>query len=142
MPTDTSQVLHTIHTATNDILSGYDTMVERAEAEILPIVEDLQRMHRDHATQQENWLARFSETGADDESFRGSINQAVVTIRDWISGLDEDSLTAVRDGEQKLMDIYDATMADWTVDGDTDISDGLTKQFGEIEDKVEELPAD
>ncbi|MCF7701709.1 DUF2383 domain-containing protein [Loktanella sp. M215] len=82
MPTDTSQVLHTIHTASNDILSGYDTMVERAEPEILPIIEDLQRMHRHHATQLENWLERFSETGVDDDSFRGTVNQAVVTIRD------------------------------------------------------------
>lgn len=141
MPTDTRHVLHTIHTATNDILSGYDTMVERAEPEILPTVRDLQRMHREHAAAQANWLSRFAESGEDDESFQGSVNQAVVTIRDWITGLDENALSAVRDGEQKLLDVYDSTMTDWTVDGDADISDGLTRQFAEIEDKVAALPA-
>ncbi len=140
MATDVRDVLHQIHTATNDVLEGYKTMLDRAEPEIQPVLSDLRSMHERHAADQKIHLDRLGEASANDESWRGTMNKAAVTMRDWVSDLDRDSLSAVRRGEEALRDIYRDTLADWTEDRAPDVAALLTEQQREIDDRVIQLP--
>ncbi|WP_237065250.1 DUF2383 domain-containing protein [Loktanella sp. M215] len=139
MPNDVRHVLHTIHAATNDVLAGYETMLDRADPDILPIIEDLSNLHRCHAMEQEDALQGLQDTGDGDATVRGTVNKAVVTLRDWVAGLDADALPAVREDEEALMDIYDKSLAEWTVDGHFDISEFLTRQYHEIKEQISGL---
>jgi len=136
MAEDTRHVLHQIHTATNDVITGYDTMIERAEPEIRSILTELNAMHLRHAADQETRLSALGDSGQDDDSWRGSLNEAVVTLRDWVTGLDENALEAVQRGEQALLDIYDNAMEDWPAGTAPDVSQTLTDQYHEIEAKM------
>ncbi len=131
--------LHQTLTATNDVLQGYDAMLARAKADIVGVIADLTTMHRRHASALEQRLATLGESGEDDESLQGTMNAAVVTLRDWITGLDEGSLDAVRRGEKALVDIYDDAMADWSSSDDPETAAVLETQFREINEQVARL---
>ncbi|PWK52760.1 DUF2383 domain-containing protein [Silicimonas algicola] len=131
--------LHQTLTATNDVLQGYDTMLPRADAEIAGVIAELTTMHRRHANALEQRLAALGESGEDDGSLQGTMNAAVVTLRDWITGLDESSLDAVLRGEKAVMDIYDDAMTDWSSSDDPETAALLGTQFKEISEQVARL---
>lgn len=140
METTTQTALHDVHTAVNDILAGYETMEERAEPEILVTIRNLREMHREHAAEIVQRLAELGETTGDDASFRGSVNKAVVTMRDWVSDLDADTLPFVRDGEERLLGIYEEAIAESERGGDVDSSRLLTNQRDQVRDWKNQLP--
>ena len=131
--------LHQALTATNDVLTGYETMLERAEPEIVSILTDLTAMHRRHASALEQRLNALGDSGEDDSSLRGTMNAVVVTLRDWVTDLDEGSLNAVRRGEKALMDIYDDAMSDWSASDDAETAALLDVQYQEIGEQVDHL---
>ena len=131
--------LHQALTATNDVLTGYETMLERAEPEIVSILTDLTAMHRRHASALEQRLNALGDSGEDDSSLRGTMNAVVVTLRDWVTDLDEGSLNAVQRGEKALMDIYDDAMSDWSASDDAETAALLDVQYQEIGEQVDHL---
>jgi len=133
--------LHQVHTATNDVLTGYETMMERAEPEIGPILADLTALHVEHAAALRERLRALGHTGEDDTSFRGTMNSVAVTMRDWITGLDEGSLDAVERGEKALQYIYDDAQKGWSSVDDLETATLLDAQYQEIGEKVAELAA-
>jgi uncharacterized protein (TIGR02284 family) len=133
--------LHQVHTATNDVLTGYDTMLERAEPEIMPILRELTSMHRNHADALKARLTAFGDSGEDDTSFRGTMNSLAVTMRDWIADLDEDSLNTVKRGEKALLDIYDDALQNWSTQDDPQTAELLNKHHQEIQAGITKIPA-
>lgn len=79
MATTPQDALHQVHTATNDVLEGYRTMIDRAEPEIQEIVLELTAMHTRHASDLKARLLTLGHTGEDDTSFRGTMNKVAVT---------------------------------------------------------------
>lgn len=75
--------LHQVQTGIEDVLAGYDTMMDRAEPEILPVILDLVSMHQRHASEVGTRLNGLGERSDDEGSMRGTVNQAAVTVRDW-----------------------------------------------------------
>ncbi len=132
-------VLHDVHTATNDILEGYDAMLERAEPEIEGIISDAKEMHERHAAEQREHLLRLGEDTEGDASLQGTMNKAVVTARDWVSDLDGDALSSVRKGEEALIDIYDEAIAEWPAGEDPVVSEVLSNQFADINQRIDML---
>jgi hypothetical protein len=104
------KALHHVHTATNDALKGYREMEARAKPDIQAIIRRLSEMHQRHASAQEAELALLRDAGHDDSSLQGTVNKVVVILRDWIAGLDQDALPAVRDGEEALRDEYNEAL--------------------------------
>lgn len=82
----------TVHTATNDVLNGYREMSARAEPDIQAVIRRLTDVHELHAAEQAAELLRFRAAGKDDSSVQGTMNKVVVILRDWLSGLDRDTL--------------------------------------------------
>ena len=112
MSNQVTQALHDVHTATNDVLKGYREMAARAEPDIQAIIQRLIDMHQRHASEQEAELGRLRDAGKDDSSWQGTVNKAVVIVRDWVSDLDRDVLPAVRQGEESLRDEYVKALED------------------------------
>ena len=134
------EALHNVHTATNDVLKGYREMAVRAEPDIQAVIQRLTALHKKHASEQAAELARQHDSGKGDTSLQGTINKAVVVMRDWISQLDRDVLPAVRMGEEALRDKYNKALEDMQVQGDPAISDLLSRQLGLINGEIAKLP--
>lgn len=134
--------LHDIHTATNDVLKGYREMSARAQPEIQPIIRRLVDLHERHAAEQVAELGRLREAGRDDSSLQGTVNKAVVIMRDWVSKLDRDVLPAVRDGEESLRDEYDKALKALPVADNASVAALLTKQRAAINSEIAQLPKD
>ena len=140
MTTDARQTLHDVHTATQDVLKGYRTMLERAEPEIRPTVQALTDLHSRHAQEQEREMHRLGESTADDTSFQGTVNKAAVIVRDWVTGLDRDALSAVRQGEEAIRDRYVEALDELDVGATGATRILLTRQHADICDQIARLP--
>ena len=100
----------------------------------------LTEMHERHAVEQAGQLVRMHDAGKDDLSLQGTVNKAVVILRDWLSNLDRDALPAVRDGEESLRKEYDKALRDKDVSGNAALVDLLKTQMGSIDSKIARLP--
>jgi uncharacterized protein (TIGR02284 family) len=140
MSTRSTDALHDIHTATNDVLKGYREMSARAEPEIQTVIRRLTDMHERHAAEQAAELARLRDPGKDDSSLQGSLNKVVVILRDWLSRLDLDALPAVREGEESLREEYEKALHDGEVSGNPSLAALLRSQVDSINSEIARLP--
>jgi hypothetical protein len=142
MATDTRALLHDVHTATNDVLTGYREMASRAEPEIQGDIQRLITLHDRHAGEQKAALARLGATGGGDTSVQGTVNKMVVVLRDWLSSLDRDVLPAVRDGEKALRDEYRKALEDGALRNEPQVRAMLGAQLAAIDGEIARLPKD
>lgn len=140
MTTGAIQTLHDIHTATNDVLKGYREMLARVEPDIRTIIRRLTEMHERHASEQEAELVRLRAAGGDDSSLQGTVNKAVIILRDWLSTLDRDVLPAVRQGEESLLDEYRKALEDLPAQNHPSVVTLLKTQHGAIASEIAQLP--
>ena len=110
---DPKTALHQVNSGIQDVLSGFETLKERAEPEIMGVANELDALHRRHAAEIQARLAAMGED-TDDATIRGAVNKAVTTMRDWLGTLDADALSFVRQGEEMLLGVYDAALSAWT----------------------------
>jgi hypothetical protein len=132
--------LHDVHTANNDVLKGYREMSERAKPDIKGIVSRLIEMHQRHASEVSSELIRMRESTKDDRSLQGTLNKAVVMVRDWVSDLDRDVLPSIRQGEEALRDQYYKALRDVEAGADPMASRLLTGQVEAISAAIAALP--
>ncbi len=85
MQNEATKALHQVHTATNDVLKGYSEMLARAQPDIQAVMHRLTALHQRHAQEQAAELRRMQDAGDDDSSLQGTVNKAVVVLRDWLS---------------------------------------------------------
>ncbi len=142
MSTSPIEALHDVHTATNDVLKGYREMSARAKPDIKTTIQRLIDMHQRHASDQESELARMRSSGKDDSSLQGTLNKAVVIMRDWVSNLDSDVLPAVRDGEESLRDEYNKALEDGLIQRQLSVVALLSAQRDAINSEIARLPKD
>lgn len=140
MNTAPIQALHDIHTATNDVLTGYREMQRRAQPEIQAAISRLTDLHQRHASEQKMALEILRESAVDDSSLQGTINRVVVVARDWAASLDQDVLPAVRMGEESLRDIYNKALEDPHVREHSSIRTLLQTQLAAIGNEIGKLP--
>ncbi len=132
--------LHQVNSGIEDVLSGYETLKERAEAEIMDVARELDTLHRKHAAEIGARLVAYGE-GTDDGSIRGTVNQAATTLRDWVGSLDRDALSFVRQGEEMLLGVYDAVLESWDAGKAPEDRAVVAKQAEEVRSRVAALPA-
>lgn len=140
--TAATDVLQDVHTATNDALEGYREMSSRARPDIEPTIGRLVELHERHAAEQAALLSADHDADVGDTSVQGSVNKAVVIVRDWFTGLDRDTLPAVRQGEEALLGKYTKALADGGLTGQSRITSLLREQMSEIEQVISHLPRD
>ncbi len=134
--------LHDVHTANNDVLKGYLELSARAEPEIKGVIGRLTDLHQRHASELAAELVRMRETTQDDTSLQGTLNKAVVIMRDWVSDLDRDVLPNVRAGEESLRDGYYKALRDVEVAANPMVSAMLNTHIEAITVEISKLPKD
>ena len=108
---DAAQALLTLQQRTKDALMGYDTMVEKAEADFRPVVERFRGVHSLHNAALSAMLVRHGQTPDADGTFMGTVNKAVVTMRALFDEIDEDVMDSIRDGENHVLSAFDDAIA-------------------------------
>ena len=134
------EALHDARTATNDVLEGYGELAERAEPEIQSVIHRLKGMHERHAVELDAELQRIRDARQDDTSFQGTVNKAVVVVRDWVSDMDRDVLPAVRQGEEALRDKYKQSLGKLQESEPSPVFALLQKQCHSIGEEIMRLP--
>jgi hypothetical protein len=104
---DELDALHALHGRIVDTLAGFDKMVETAEPAFRPVAEAYQKLHRRHAEEVAQCLAKAGQTPDADGSFMGSVNRAVVATRALFDAIDADVLSHVRSGEGYVLNAFD-----------------------------------
>jgi len=139
---DTSiQALHKVHTATNDVLARYVTVIDRAQPRMVPVIADLAALHRVHAAALQAHLHTLGHDGQNDTLLRGKVHTVAVTVRDSAAGLEEGTLTSVERGERALQGVYDDAISYLCVAQDRGTTALLEAQYREIGKKIDRLAA-
>lgn len=136
----TTDALHDVHTATNDVLKGYREMSARAEPEIQTVLARLIAMHEKHAAEQVAELELLRESVQDDSSIQGTVNKVVVILRDWLTDLDRDVLPAMRDGEEALRNEYGKALQNEQVSANAAVAQMLRAHMDAITTEIARLP--
>lgn len=92
-----------------DIINGYETMIERAEADLQPYVQRLHALHKTHETRLLQCLADKGSRPENPGSVMSAVHETVATARDWFGKLDESALEGIIDGEERLIARYRET---------------------------------
>jgi uncharacterized protein (TIGR02284 family) len=132
--TDTVAALSDLMTDLADVIRGYDTMKDRAEPDLAPLVDRLHAMHRSHAAGIAEYLERMGGRPENAGSMMGAVHVAVATARDWFGALDASAREEILRGEDRLADSYTKAIA--AVQGDPDLSRLLDEQRAAIRHTV------
>jgi hypothetical protein len=111
-PTDDAiAALETAHTRSVDARHGFDTMVERAEPGFRPVAQEFRDLHARHAEGLAALLVRHGRTPDADGSFMSTVHSTVVSLRALVDEIDDDVMDAVRSGERRVVDAFEAAEA-------------------------------
>ena len=120
-----------------DVISGYRTMIGKAEGDLIPVVERLLALHEAHAARVMEMLV---ELGGDPEqagSFMGTVHSAVAHARDLTGTLDGSAIDNVLDGEGHILDSYRDALSG--TEGHPEISGEISKQYQALREHVAAL---
>lgn len=127
MNDDNQEALCTLHTRVVDAARGHEEAVGLAQDPVLSaLFLDLREQHRRHAGELAvHMIARGIEPDTDG-SFLQYVHKAILNVRSAIGGLDENALPGIRDGEERIIDLYDDAIRD--IGSDTDLLPLLSRQ--------------
>jgi uncharacterized protein (TIGR02284 family) len=102
-----------LHTALIDALKGYEEAIQDAEQpELRMVFRRLRLVHeKAHAELHHLLLARGmkpDERGA----FMSTVHKTIISVRSAVTGLDEASLSAFADGEERIVGQYNSAIED------------------------------
>lgn len=138
--TAATAALQQVHTATNDVLEGYQEMASRAQPDVRPVIDQLVALHQRHAGAQAALLTPRPGADVGDTSLQGTVNKAVVIVRDWFTDIDRGTLPAVRKGEQALRETYAQALRDADVPADHAVAALLRTQLMDLDREIAALP--
>lgn len=132
-----TDALKSLHTLLLDAQDGYSVGCRLAGTpEMQALFADFRDLHADHAAVLETALQARGDA-AGDGSLMAVIHKAVLTIRAAVTGLEEDALPAIRDGEKRHVEAYDETIA--ALAGDTALRETLIRQRAVLANRVADL---
>ncbi len=124
---DTTDALAKLHTRLIDAREGYADGRELAEQpRMAALLDALLTMHGAHADEIARVLVARGVTPENDGSFLQYVHKAVLNVRSALTGLGENVIPGLRDGERRILDLYDDTRA--TVNADRDLVALLDRQ--------------
>ncbi len=108
---DTTEALVTLQTRVLDASEGHAEGAARADDPTMArVFQELHVLHKTHAAALGAALvARGIEPDADG-SFLQYVHKAIITVRSAVGALGESAIPGVRDGEERLLGLYDDTL--------------------------------
>jgi len=100
---DALDKVETALTRSVDAMSGFETMVEKAEPEFVAIAQKFRDMHTHHSARLAALLSAEGREPDADGSVMSSVNTAVVTMCALFDEINEDVMDKVRSGEQHVL---------------------------------------
>ena len=128
----TPEALDKIQTALTrsvDARAGFETMVKKAEPELLPIARQFHDTHDQHAKQLSSLFAMHGRDPDADGSLMSTVNTAVVSARALFDEIDGDVMDNVRSGETHVLNAL-AEAAERV--GDTQRENEIRAMIGDI----------
>ena len=98
--------LATLPTRLIDVLAGYKAMLEKAEPEIQPIVNEYIDTHELHEKQLAERLTKLGHKADEDGSFFSVVQNSIVRVRSMFTEIGTNTLPQIVDGENSLIDLY------------------------------------
>lgn len=117
---DRRDSLQTLLTRLVDAREGLDTMIDRAESEVEPILRKIREDHHEASVQVSAMLMAAGGDPDADGSMMATVNKAVVSIRAIFDDIDGDALEPVVDGEQNVIDAFDDAAASYAAGHERD----------------------
>lgn len=127
------EALHQVRVATEDILSGYETLSRSANFEGDPLLADLVATHQKHLGEVRE---RQSALGYSSDG-----DSVEVILQDWVDTLASESSDAVELGERALLQIYEDALTGWPEADDPETSALLKQQYEDIQAGLGRLKA-
>ena len=100
--------LKSLHTALIDSREGYKEALADAEGKSLtPLFQRIIELRTRHHSELHNLLLAGGEVPDDSGSFMSTVHRTVVKVRATLTGLDENVLPALIDGEERIIGYYE-----------------------------------
>lgn len=136
--TETTDALATLHTRLVDAREGYAEGRKLAEAPLMIAALDrLLALHGAHADDIAQALIARGLTPENDGSFLQYVHKAVLNVRSALTGLGENVIPGLVDGERRILDLYDDASAD--VGSDAELRALLERQRAAVASSVRDL---
>lgn len=123
-----------------DIISGYETMIEKADADLQPHVQRLHAIHERHASELMEILATLGGQPDSPGSMMGAVHTTVASARDLLGALDKSALDSILDGEERILRSYKGA-ADSAIMHDM-LHEVLVRQRKALQEHVDALRQD
>ncbi|WP_373510242.1 PA2169 family four-helix-bundle protein [Thiocapsa sp.] len=138
--TDSTEALATLQTRVIDASEGHAEGAERTDDPTMArVFQELHGMHKTHAsTLGAALVTRGIEPDADG-SFLQHVHKAIIDVRSAFGALGESAMPGVRDGEERILDLYDDTLN--LAHGDAELAALLTTQRGEVAEAIDRMRA-
>lgn len=119
MNDDGRQALSTLHSRIVDAAKGHEEGAGLAEDPVIAAVfRDLRELHRRHAGELATCMIAKGIEPDTEGSFLQYVHKAVLNVRSATVGLDENVLPGIRDGEERILNLYDEAMREITANED------------------------
>lgn len=110
MPTPV-ETFSTLYTTVIDAVKGYDEAAEIAKRDqVGTLCAELKRTHMTHAHDIAGLLLERGERPDADGSYMSVVHKIVLKARFMITADEESLLPGLRDGEKRLLEVYDDTL--------------------------------
>jgi uncharacterized protein (TIGR02284 family) len=121
-----------------DASSGYHEGADLAErADIVALFISLRDMHDRHAHVLSVMLAERGVEDDDDESLLAVVHKSILTVRALVTGLDENVIHGLIDGEERIITLYDRALD--SLVNDAPLRATLAEQRAELEHRILEM---
>jgi uncharacterized protein (TIGR02284 family) len=139
-PTDANEALVTLQTRVIDASEGHAEGAERTgDPTMARVFQELHAMHKTHAaTIAAALVGRGVEPDADG-SFMQYVHKAIIRVRSAVGALGESAMPGVREGEERILSLYDETLN--LAPGDPEIVALLTTQRREVAEAIDRMRA-
>lgn len=139
-PSDATEALVTLQSRLVDAGEGHADGAKRTDDPTMAgVFQELRELHTTHAASlSATLMARGVEPDADG-SFLQYIHKAVIRVRSVIGALGESAMSGVRDGEERILSLYDDTLN--LEQGDAEVVALLETQRRAVSEAIDRMRA-
>jgi uncharacterized protein (TIGR02284 family) len=135
---DFADRLKSLHTALIDSRNGYEEALEDAgPKDMTTVFQEMIALRTMHAEELSRRLTALGEAVDDSGSFMSTVHRTVISVRSAITGLDENILPALIDGEERIVSYYDEALEDAPADGPD--AEMLKSQRSAVAERIGEM---
>jgi len=131
--------LEKLHARLRDVIHGYQEGLKHAEPDVAPSLLQMQVLHQADADRLSNHLSQMKGDASKEGSWMTPVQETVMEVRAWLTGIDKDVLPAVIRGERSLLELYDDAIKE--APGPSTVLNTISSQRAVLSDRIDGLEA-